>query len=294
MGRALLLTLLAFLLVPATALAQGGGTTPTTPTPTVPAAPGADTDAAPTDDQVAAAVAYLKGRRGARKAFAVIDTKGRLSGWNADRRFVTASVVKAMLLVAYLRRVDAAGRGLTVAERALLGPMIRVSDNDAATAIWRRVGDIGLRRVAALVGMTRFLIGPQWIRSCRCSARAWARAQITAGDQARLFAALDRVLPARFLAYGKNLLETVVADSSWGIPSVARPLGWRAFWKVGLRATGLGGLIHQAARLEDGDRVMAIAVLTDGDPTYLYGKGTVAGVAQRLVGPATSGTPATG
>lgn len=83
--------------------------------------------------------------------------------------------------------------------------------------------------------------------------------------------------------------ETVVADQSWGIPSVARPLGWRAFFKVGLR--GLGGLIHQAARLEDGDRVMAIAVLTDGDPTYLYGKRSVAGVTQRLVGPASGLTP---
>ncbi len=292
MRTTLILALLGLLLVPAAAGAQAGGTTPTTPaTPTVPATPGSG-EAAPTSDQVASAVAYLKARRGARKAFAVIDTKGRLSGWNADRRFVTASVVKAMLLVSYLRKVDAAGRGLTAAERALLRPMIRVSDNDAATAIWRSVGDSGLRRVATLAGMTNFVIGPQAIRSCRCSARAWARAQITAADQARLFYGLDRLLPARFLAYGKNLLETVVADQSWGIPSVARPLGWRAFFKVGLRATGLGGLIHQAARLEDGDRVMAIAVLTDGDPTYLYGKRSVAGVTQRLVGPATSLTPA--
>lgn len=198
MRTTLLLALLALLLLPAAASAQAGGTTPTTPTT------GAG-EAAPTSDQVASAVAYLKARRGARKAFAVIDTKGRLSGWNADRRFVTASVVKAMLLVGYLRKVDAAGRGLTAAERALLRPMIRVSDNDAATAIWRRIGDSGLRRVAALAGMTNFVIGPQAIRSCRCSARAWARAQITAADQARLFYGLDRLLRDRFLADGKNL-----------------------------------------------------------------------------------------
>ena len=244
---------------------------------------GADVEAAPTSDQIASATSYLEGRRG-RTAFAVIDSEGELSGVRTDERFVTASVVKAMLLVQYLRNVDRAGRALTAAERRLLAPMIRVSSNGAATAIWRRVGDSGLRRLAEVVGMTNFVIGPGYIRSCRCSARAWARAQITAGDQARLFHELDRVLPERFLAYAKQLLETVVPRQSWGIAEAARPAGWRVFFKIGLRATGLGGLIHQAARLEREDSVVAIAVLTDGDPSYAYGKRTVREVTARLVG----------
>ena len=234
-------------------------------------------------EQIASARSYLERRRG-RTAFAVIDDEGELGGVHASARFVTASVVKAMLLVQYLRKVDRADRDLTAAERRLLAPMIRVSSNEAATAIWRRVRDAGLRRLAKRVGMTNFVIGPRHIRSCRCSARAWARAQITAGDQARLFYQLDRVLPQRFRDYARSLLETVVSAQSWGIPQVARPVGWRVFFKIGVRATGLGGLIHQAARLERGDSVVAIAVLTDGNPSYAYGKRTVREVAARLLG----------
>lgn len=237
----------------------------------------------PTAKQISAAKAYLKAREG-RRAFAVIDSDGRLDGINVHARFVTASVVKAMLLVEYLRKVDRSDRELTAREQARLGAMIRVSDNDAATAIYRRVRDGGLRRVAEVVGMTDFVIGPQSIRSCRCSARGWARAQITAADQAHLFHSLDRVLPERFRVYAKGLLETVVAEQSWGIPAVARPAGWRVFFKVGLRSTGRGGLIHQAARLERGATVIAIAVLTDGNPSYAYGMRSVRGVGRLLAG----------
>ena len=65
MRTTLILALLGLLLVPAAAGAQAGGTTSTTPaTPTVPATAGSG-EAAPTSDQVASAVAYLKARRGA-------------------------------------------------------------------------------------------------------------------------------------------------------------------------------------------------------------------------------------
>ena len=46
-----------------------------------------------------------------------------------------------MLLVAYLDRRGVRHRALRPSERGLLGPMIRVSDNDAASAIYARVGE---------------------------------------------------------------------------------------------------------------------------------------------------------
>jgi len=48
----------------------------------------------------------------------------------------------------------------------------------------------------------------------------------------------------------------------------------------------LGQLIHQVAALGRGDRHLALAVLTDGQPTMEYGIATVDGIGSRLLGPA--------
>src|SRR5205085_1015178 len=68
--------------------------------------------------RVARAERFLARRRGI-TAFALVDTQGRLHGAHVHRRFVTASVVKAILLVAYLR----SHRRLARSARALLYPM---------------------------------------------------------------------------------------------------------------------------------------------------------------------------
>jgi hypothetical protein len=44
-----------------------------------------------------------------------------------------------------------------------------------------------------------------------------------------------------------------------------------------------GSLVHQVARLEQGERTMALAVLTDGNPTDEYGRETIQGIAARLL-----------
>jgi hypothetical protein len=57
----------------------------------------------------------------------------------------------------------------------------------------------------------------------------------------------------------------------------------RAFFKGGWRRSPRGQLVHQAARLERGTLSIAIAVLTDGNPSQAYGRETVRGIAARLV-----------
>lgn len=211
---------------------------------------------------------YIRRRRGI-KSFAVIDTSGRLGGSRVARPFVSASVVKAMLLVAHLR--SASDRGLGAGERGLLGPMIRRSGNAEATRIHAVVGDRGLRTVARAAGMRDFSVFG-----------TWASAQITAGDQARLFRRLDRLVPARHRPYARELLSSVVREQSWGIPAAARPR-WRVYFKGGWRPTARGRLVHQAGRLEDGDRVLSIAVLTDGGRSHGYGTRTIRGVTRELL-----------
>jgi len=80
---------------------------------------------------VAAARAWAAQRTGD-VSFAV-RTEQRAWSWRATTSYRSASVVKAMLLVAYLRRADVRPRALRAGERALLDPMIRRSDNRPPT-----------------------------------------------------------------------------------------------------------------------------------------------------------------
>jgi len=213
---------------------------------------------------------YLRHRAG-RVAFAVVDSEGRPSGVHLHWRFVSASVVKAMLLVAYLRRLDAHHRRSVGGARALLDPMIRVSDNAAASAVWGIVGASGLRALARRAGMTGYSV-----------VGSWARSLITAGDQARFFFVMDRLVPRHFRPYARRLLSSIVGYESWGLPRVVRPR-YAVYFKGGWRGTALGQLVHQVARLERPRCTFAVAVLTDGDPSMGYGIGTIEGIARRLV-----------
>jgi beta-lactamase class A len=215
---------------------------------------------------------YLKQRAGV-VGVGVIDNQGRVRGVHDRRRFVTASVIKAMLLVSYLRKVDHQRRGLTRYERSRLRPMITVSSNKAATWVYNRVGDIRLRRLARRADMDQF--------SVCCS--SWTYALFSARDQAKFFWELERLTPPRFRDYATKLLRSVVSRQSWGIPRVARPRGFSVFFKGGWRGTALGRLVHQASFIRYRDTAFSLAVLTDGNPSKSYGIRTIAGVARRIL-----------
>jgi hypothetical protein len=220
---------------------------------------------------VAAASRYLD-RRDGYTAFATVDSEGRISGRRLHRTFASASVVKAMLLVAYLRTLAAERRGLDAGGRALLEPMIQLSDNDAATAVFSLVGEDRVLALARRTGMTDFSLYGYW-----------SSAKISAADQARFFFSMERTIPRRFRHYARHQLSHIVSYESWGIPAVARPRGWDVFFKGGWRGTDLGQLVHQVARLQRPRLRVAIAVLTDGDPTMGYGIETIEGVTARLL-----------
>jgi hypothetical protein len=222
---------------------------------------------------IARARAYLASRAGV-TAFAVVDSEGRLDGVNLHRTFITGSVVKAILLVAYLRRLHDMGQHTVDSySNSFLYPMINVSDNNAATTCWSIVGDVGMYSVAHAAGMTEFSVTTDW-----------ASAYISAADQAKFFFEMDSLIPREFVGYARYLLSTIASYESWGIPAIARPLGYAVFFKGGWRGTGLGQLVHQIGRLEGHHRTFSIAVMTDGDPSMQYGIDTIQGVTQALIG----------
>jgi hypothetical protein len=219
-----------------------------------------------------AAERYARARAG-RVAFALVDDTGRLRRHNAARRYGSASVVKAMLMVAFLNRREIRGRPLSGASRALLRPMIKRSDNRAADSVLRVVGYAGLERVARRAGMHHFATGG-----------GWSNTRIAAADQARLFHRIDRLVARRHRRYARYLLAHVVGPQRWGIPDGA-PVGTRVYFKGGWRPQAGGWLVHQAALVERGRRRVSLAVLTDYDRSFRYGQDTVRGVARRALRP---------
>jgi hypothetical protein len=203
----------------------------------------------------------------------VVDSEGRLSGVNLHQTWVSASVVKAMLLVAYLRRLNAMGQHYVDSySNSFLYQMINVSDNTAATHTWSIVGNAGLYAVAHAAGMTDYSVYTDW-----------ASSQISPADQAKFFFEMDSLIPPEFVGYARQLLSTIAGYESWGIPAIARPLGYTVFFKGGWRGTGLGQLVHQVGRLEGHGRTFSIAVMTDGDPSMGYGIDTIQGVTAALL-----------
>jgi hypothetical protein len=219
---------------------------------------------------LAQAEAFAAARAGA-VSFAVVDTRGRLQGMNSNRLYSSASVVKSMLLAAELRRLQREGLPLDARTDSLLRAMITYSDNDAADAIYGRVGDAGLFEVARLAGMDRFTV-----------AGHWGNAQITAADMAQMFSDLDRVLASPGREFGLGLLGSIIPEQSWGIP-VAAGRDWAVRFKGGWVTTERGQLAHQAAELRAAGMRLAIAVLTDYQPSMSYATETVRGVAERLL-----------
>jgi Beta-lactamase enzyme family len=218
------------------------------------------------EPDVAGAAAWAAQRHGT-VTFAV-RTPDRLWGRALDHQVRTASVLKAMLMTAYLRQ--AGDRPLHDGDRALLRPMIRRSDNVTATRIRDIVGNGALVRLARRAGMTRFRVHP-----------VWGLSLTTARDQTLFFLRLERLLPDRHRAYALRLLRNIVPSQRWGMGRTI-PDGWTLHFKGGW-GSGTGAVDHQVGLLRRGEHRVAIAVMTVGNPSHEYGKATLEGVSRRLL-----------
>jgi len=205
-------------------------------------------------------------RRAGRIAVAVVDSRGRLYGYHASHPFITASVVKAMLLVVYLRQ----HKSISASMRTTLTRMITLSDNASADLVYRLVGRRAVQRLAHVARMRTFRAGGAWIVS-----------RVGAADMARFFRDMERYIPSAHRRFANYLLAHIVSYERWGIPPAAEPRGYRVYFKPGWLGAWI--LANEAARLERKRVRIGLAVFTDGNPTSSYGKETIAGVTARLL-----------
>ena len=203
--------------------------------------------------------------------FAFLDECGRLVGVHRNRVFPSASVVKVMLLAAYLRRDGVAHSELSHDERSLLTAMITMSDNRAADEVFATVGEAGLNDVADAAGMRNFVSSP-----------FWGGSGVSAADQAAFVGRLTRFVPKRHEDFALRLLRNVIPGQRWGVAEV-KPKGWKLGFKGGWYMAPEGWRVNQVATLDRGRRSFALAVLSDENPSFQYGRETIAGVAKRLM-----------
>jgi hypothetical protein len=225
-----------------------------------------------TRERVAEARRWADDREGT-ISFAVLDECKRLVGDHRYRVHLSASVVKVMLLVAYLRQDGVRDDELTDEERAMLEPMITMSDNERANQVYGIVGEDGLYELAAAAGMRHFTTMP-----------AWGGSEITAGDQATFVGRIERYVPRRHEKYVLSLMANVIGPQRWGVPRMDLP-GWEIHLKGGWspQSSGGGWRVNQVALLRDGDRRLSLAILTSDQLGYAYGRESIQGVARRLL-----------
>ena len=188
---------------------------------------------------VGAAKAYAVRRAGS-VSFAV-RTESRLYGYRTRRTARSASVVKAMLMVAYLNHRSVRGRRLRSRDLALITPMVRWSDNNTASLVRNFVGNSALSALARRVGMRSFAPMPAWGFSRDLRRRPGP--------------VLPRDRPVRGAPPPRTamrLLDTIVGSQRWGVAR-ARPRGWALYFKGGW-GSGSGAVDHQVALLRRGKR----------------------------------------
>jgi hypothetical protein len=195
---------------------------------------------------------------------------------NATMHFDSASVVKVIILGTLLREAETRHRHLTPSEAHLARLMITKSDNNAASALWARVGRGRLQYFLGRAGMKQTQLGPGGY---------WGLTQITAHDELLLLNLLmygNTVLNAGSRSIALNLMAQVIPSQRWGVPAGA-PADLTVHVKNGwLPLATHGWRIHSIGCFTGHHRGYSIVVLTEDNPTMEYGITTIEQAAEAI------------
>jgi len=200
---------------------------------------------------------------------AVLDKKtGERYEYRGTVKYDTASIVKVQVLACLLLRAQDGGRDLTSSELSLAKRMIRLSDNNATTALFQHLGKVAaVTKSNKRLGLTQTTV-----------ASSWGLTRTTADDQVKLLAELvDTKGPldadSRKLAF--TLMNSVDDTQDWGVPTIAEA-GEVATVKNGWDTrTKDGGLwaVNTVGRVtsKDDDVDVSIAVLSHDNASMASG-----------------------
>jgi beta-lactamase class A len=198
---------------------------------------------------------------------AVLDKKtGAKYSFRGTEKYETASVVKVQVLACLLLTAQDDQRDLSSTELALAKRMIRLSDNDATTSLFTRLGKApAINKCNKRLGLTATTVSG-----------SWGLTRTTVDDQVKLLAQLVNTKgplddDSRDLAH--TLMSTVDDEQDWGVPAAAQTgedftvkNGWLA------RSTENNRwIINSVGRITDEDTDVSIAVLSHGHASMSSG-----------------------
>ncbi|WP_433830717.1 serine hydrolase [Actinoplanes sp. CA-015351] len=189
---------------------------------------------------------------------AVLDAKtGETYQYRGSEKFDTASIVKADILACMLLKAQDADREPSSRELSLAKPMIRLSDNNATTSLFQRIGGkAAVTQCNKRLGLTKTAIDVHW-----------GLTRTTAGDQVKLLTQLDDEegpLDDESRETALDLMTTVDEAQDWGVPVIAKA-GETASVKNGWDTrTADGGkwVVNSIGRITSDEVDVSVAVLS--------------------------------
>jgi beta-lactamase class A len=228
------------------------------------------------------AVDFAATRTGPLGVAVVVPSDRMVYTLNGDELFPMASVSKIAIMVTLMDRAMREGRDLTDQERALLEPMITVSDNDAATALWTDIGGAeAVDSYLRFIGVSNIRANPK---------DEWGASLASPRDVALLLAKLagSEILDETMRATALDLMSSIEPNQRWGVPAgladetpprtvIAIKNGWyeTAYGRWWVNSAGV--IIPS-----DAHPMYAITVLTKHQTNFEYGVETIEGIAARI------------
>jgi beta-lactamase class A len=262
--------------LPLAGFSDSAVTSKSTPTPTGPSPQ--ELAAQARAEQVTALNAALKKYAATVPEFsvAVLDKKtGQKFSYRGTETYDTASVVKVQVLACLLMTAQNKGRDLTSTELALAKRMIRLSDNDATTSLFNKLGkNSAVQACDKRLGLTQTKVNS-----------AWGLTRTTVDDQVKLLSQLvstSSPLDAESRKLAFTLMNSVDESQEWGVPAAAEPgdvFTVKNGWDTRTSDSGRW-VVNSVGRITGPSTDVSVAVLSHGHPSMAAGIAVVEKVAK--------------
>ncbi|SNS61558.1 serine hydrolase [Actinomadura mexicana] len=190
---------------------------------------------------------------------------GRSYSYGGSLRTATASIVKVDIVMALLLQAQHERRALTSTEKALADRAIKVSDNAAASELWRSIGGAGgLASANGELGLRDTEPG---------TGGSWGSTTTSAADQIRLLTALtsaDGPLNSANRRYVRHLMGDVAPEQTWGVGAAGAGAEVKNGWLPRERHGG-AWTVNSIGIVRAGDRTLLLAALSERGATLRDG-----------------------